>query len=817
MVFGPGAMAGKTLAERTVTVRSVSSADAGMAYAGNLSVVGPVVEVRPSQAFSDRQELQPRVALRLSPRDLASGQDVSTLALYKVDAAEGTLVPLPTSVRTLCGGLACDASAEPDAVELTASTPTFSMFAALPKGLVDSRLWSLAATPARSRDARRILSISGIDASDVDWYLGAASRLRDPEGVHDAKPIVPVPDGSGALTVSVPVGSSWLFAVPRDGGLAKSVALERFEESFLMGYDGPDTVVAGTVNGVLRLPYSSNRDGRVSVALGEGLQAAFLSDSMTSPRGVLRGEGELLGYRWNGSTRSRLIGEDAEGATRTVDGPEIVGDGTVPWSNLVAGTSRRGSTWILSAVAQGGDAEGALDSLVVTVQTAMGRVLGRTSTSADRTRLEIELSGDSIPGEVLQVVAQAIDRGGNHAESSQMLDLREIAAHSVWWTEAESLAPRSSWIPVCELPSRMAVASDSVRSLRWPLPAVGAPYLLAGRWRSSDSARVEARLNSRLVGTFVLPPRPLWSAVEVLDAGRHIDVRAGDTLELQMPAGMQWDGVALVDDMERLASWHAPAADSIERAEVWVRDEAPADPNMSHPRFYVRNASATPLHGYALRYRVRAESGRVPVFEGWWPLPLSWRWATDGQGLWDLILDRTDEVIAPGGTDFGSDGLAMGLHYDPYSRWNSLDDPSWIPGTPQERFVPSRRIPVFDSAGALISAWECADPQSWVSASAEAAQQPVVALSNAPGVMDGVLGRYSLAPVGTWSWQSTILGFSPLDGRPMTGAVLKVGEQSWELDGWWQQVALPNPLHSEISIELRTPTARRIQIQKWED
>jgi hypothetical protein len=155
VVFGPGAMAGKTLAERTVTVRSVSSADAGMAYAGNLSVVGPVVEVRPSQAFSDRQEFQPRVALRLSPRDLAPGQDVSTLALYKVDAAEGTLVPLPTSVRTLCGGLACDASAEPDAVELTASTPTFSMFAALPKGLVDSRLWSLAATPARSRRAAR--------------------------------------------------------------------------------------------------------------------------------------------------------------------------------------------------------------------------------------------------------------------------------------------------------------------------------------------------------------------------------------------------------------------------------------------------------------------------------------------------------------------------------------------------------------------------------------------------------------------------------------------------------------------------------------
>jgi len=48
-------------------------------------------------------------------------------------------------------------------------------------------------------------------------------------------------------------------------------------------------------------------------------------------------------------------------------------------------------------------------------------------------------------------------------------------------------------------------------------------------------------------------------------------------------------------------------------------------------------------------------------------------------------------------------------------------------------------------------------------------------------------------------------------------ATLKLGNQSWPLSGWWQEITVPNAEHQNLVIEVDAPISRRIQIQKWEN
>jgi len=75
--------------------------------------------------------------------------------------------------------------------------------------------------------------------------------------------------------------------------------------------------------------------------------------------------------------------------------------------------------------------------------------------------------------------------------------------------------------------------------------------------------------------------------------------------------------------------------------------------------------------------------------------------------------------------------------------------------------------------------------------------------------------RKSVKMGGPWSWTSTVVGLSPLDGQILSGT-LRMGTQSWSLTGWWEQIPIPNPTHKDLTLTLDLPNSRKIQLQKWE-
>ena len=812
------------MAQQAISIRTLDPADAGVAYSGNLLVTGPIVEIEPSQTFSNDPTLEPRVTINLNRSDLAAQTDPTSLGLFKLDPSTGTVVPLSDVKYTfLCmdgsaqgGTVTCSSTSAWDVLELDGLTATFSKFAVLPVGTKDSRNWSWSFAPGAASEVQRTIVLSGIGMGELSFFLDDDPVLQDPGDPTPAQPIQPIQGSDGLWRISVPAGTSWVFAVPNDGGLAKSIQVNRIAASLAFQLSNPQRVVIGTVNGSAKIPYLSNHDGRWILAeVGDAGPQGFASDSFHAPGGYLTIPGDILGNRWSDSIPTHLTAIDVFGNTQDLSGPLLVGDAGLPWAQVSPLVQRSGNAWLVTALATGGDAEGPIASLQVSIQTADGRILASSQAAAGSVQTQATVDADSILGGAIRLVVAAYDQGGNHVGTEQDLDLNFIASHAVWWTEAESLVTKNAMVPVCALPSRMAVKTDSVQQLRWTLPDIRGPFFLAGRWRSGDTDSVTVTSGSATIGTFVLPPRRQWGDAEVLGAGAELFLQGAETITLNLPKGMEWDGLALVDSASRLHGWVSPLADTVTKVRVWIRDDGIGDVNMSHPRFYVENLG-TLLTGYRARYQVRTEAGTDPVLESYWPTPLTTWWETDRQGLWDMVLDRDSTILKPGEADFQGAGAAFGIHYPNWNpSWNASNDPSWIMGTPGDHFVTTTQVPVFDTTGHLISSWTCRQEPDW-SSSVVPLPPNVVLSSSGPVTLNGQVGLFTVPPVGTWSWGSTLIGVTPLDGQPLTGT-LSYNGQSWTLSGWWQQIQIPNASHLSVNLRVDLPTTRRIQLQTWEN
>jgi len=319
--------------------------------------------------------------------------------------------------------------------------------------------------------------------------------------------------------------------------------------------------------------------------------------------------------------------------------------------------------------------------------------------------------------------------------------------------------------------------------------------------------------------TALLEPILRWGALSPWRNGlQEIELRipAGShRLSVQVPPGLQLDGLALVSGEGLIERWSPLDSASIPPSvEVLVRDESPNETNAFKPRIVVKNLSKTTLPGYRLHVQMRSDAWKPPVLETWWPVPLSSSIDHDGHGLFTWTMDRSEVAIPSGQSDFGSSGASVGFHYRDWSAWTRLDDPSWDSALSSGAWVHSTGIPVFSKDGRLLSEWICRDGTDLDYPS----EAPLVqgSLSGAsPMVVEGDRAQLLVAAEGNWNWGSTVVGITPLDGRPLSG-MLRVGANSWPLSGWWQQITIPNTAHSELTLLLGLDSFRKVQLQKWQ-
>jgi flagellar hook assembly protein FlgD len=816
VLFGPDVLTGKTAQERTISIRTIDPSNSGVNYSGNLLVSGPIVEILPSQSFSLDPSKEPRVRIKLKREEIQSSMEPTSLGLYKVDPTNGTVVPLSDVHRNYyCLGRVCDITSLWDVLELDGATASFSKFAVLPVGTKDSRNWSWGLSPIVSGMAARTISISGMNASELIFYVDNDPLLLEPGDQTPATVTEPTLALDGKLQIQVPVGTNWIAAVPKVGGLAKTVQVIRIVDSLQFNLNAPNQIVIGTVNGVAHIQYQTNHDGRWILAeVGATGPIGFVSDSLHSPGGVMAINGSTFGNRWSGTKTTRLTVLDVAGTSKDFVGPTLVGDAGLPWLQLSPLVYRSGNKWFISVMAKAGDAEGTVSSLEISIQTNDGRVLASNMVQGGSAQTQSLVDIDSIPNGMVKLISKAFDQGGNHVESEQVVDLNVVASHTIWWMEAENMAERNACVPICVLPSRKAVRSDSISDLYWTVPNISGAYVLGGRWRSADTASIQVSLNSMPLGTYVLPARRQWGDVETFSNSSNLFLHGGEIIHVHIPKGMEWDGLVLVDSAARLHGWISPMADTATSVQVWIRDEGVGDLNMLHPRFYVTNNGGA-LPGYKARIQVRTAPGASPLVDSWWPSPLPTQWETDGHNLWDLIVDRSTINLPSGGKDFQGDGVAMGIHYSNWAAWDRADDPSWLVGTPGDYFVTTSRVPVFDTTSKLISKWTCTDEPDWNS-SLPSTPTSLLLTSSSPVTFSGQTGLYHVNAEGQWNWGSTYIGVTPLDGQQLTGTLTYNG-QSWPLSSWWHQIQIPNTSHQDLDIKVELPTARRIQLQKWEN
>jgi flagellar hook assembly protein FlgD len=813
--FPAGSLAGKSPEERSISVRALDPSRSGLRLPPGLAIAGPVVEVLPSQTFPKDPLLQPQVKVRLSKDDLTSLSDAAGLGLFKIDPAQGIVVPLEARGTTyLCEQAPCEL-ANAHSVEFTASTSSFSHFALLPKGARDSRTWSFDLEPRTGASSKRVVHISGIEHSQLAWSIDDDDRPDEDDDPTPPSALTLIRDADGTSLLEVPEGKHWVFAWDRSGGYAKSIPVVRQGGAFLASIESLQPIVIGTVNGGARRGLRSNRQGTWNLVLQEGGRVlGFLDGFLQAPETTMDLPHDLLGSRWGGSVQSRVSFQAETGELIETSGPMIRGDATLPSLHLVGSMAPTPTGYAIQGLASATDPEGPVANLRLSLETIEGVVL-RTVTFQEGSGMIQQEVPDSHSTSSLRLVATVEDLGGNHvrADTTLLIATGMNAKGRIHWTEAEHLVMPGARVAACELDSRFAIRSDSSEAIEWILPHAQGTFHLVARWRSRKPETFRVELDGIDLGQWSLPTRPSWQPVEPL--GPRVTLRGGERLTLRVPTGTHWDGLGMVSDLVSLEGWTPPVVPNPKRAEVWIRDEGPDDPHMVHPRIFVKNIGADVLEGYSLRIRVKTGNDRAPVVQSWWPSPLDTRWDRETGDLWAMTMDRQGLSIEPGNSDFQGVGAAFGLHLPQWETWDRSDDPAWPKGFSMREQVRSPFIPVFDEKGALISEWQCAEEEPWA---------PMQSLESTPGQelrSTSPLGLEGPATVnvlseGSWTWQTTVIGLTPLDGQMLEG-VLHFGETSHPLSGWWQEIRIPNPERQYLSIRVDAPNHRRLQIQKWEE
>ncbi len=388
---------------------------------------------------------------------------------------------------------------------------------------------------------------------------------------------------------------------------------------------------------------------------------------------------------------------------------------------------------------------------------------------------------------------------------------------SVVWQEAEQMVGGAALTrPHCALPSRLAVRTPP-QGVRLEMDVHGPRVVtLAGRWRSRGARGVTVWVDGVAAAAVRLPERGSWGPVvpwTVDGAPAVLNFGPGlHRVSMDLPEGLELDGVALVCGAGDPARWSSPDVRVEPRVEVLARDESPTDPVHFRPRLVVRNLGSEPLPGYRMHLQVRTERGRAAIVDSWWPQDLITELDQEDEGIFGWSLDRSDIVLGAGERDFGGAGPAVGFHHDDWSAWDRTNDPVWDASWRSGAWTKAPAVAVTSTSGHLLAPWSC-------QAEVPPAPEPEEAIHSLEGsgvlVVEGSSLAVVVKPMGTWAWNTTMLGISPLDGLPLDGLFVEAGV-STPLAGWWQTISLPNAEHQDKTLRLTFPSTRRIQIQRWE-
>lgn len=493
VIFPSGSLVGKSEAERTVSVRVLSSTETGLGSRSGITVIGPVVEILPSQAFTGTT--LPEIVLRLARSSFREGgveTDPSTVQLYKVDALTGVVVPLSDQTRQrYCDGVACTGSDWTE-IEFHGRTSSFSQFALLPADVPDSRLWTFSVSPMASADLVRKVVLDGIDPTDVE-VLWVSRPNEDVYG--ESQPMMPAEitwSGKTGL-LRIPGDSvAWLSVRRKDrGGLARLFRIEVLRETFAFHSKAEDTVFAGRTGTIVSLPYESNHKGALRLVARSGAKDVAWADTQLES-GLGRWE-FALPSDWESVpdvTSTRLIATDVGGSVIEVQGPVLLFDRARPTAHLVVTTHRGKGMWRLHIVPTGSDDHG-IASASLSVSLNDGTILGEWSGLEARDVILSDSALDSRASLDIRVVLGVQDRSGNRSDASWSGTLTTPEQSSLLWLVPTG-SPQYGWSVEDRGRHRLATWIDGFSSLRGDALAFDEPSTRVFTEAVSDSGVLDA-------------------------------------------------------------------------------------------------------------------------------------------------------------------------------------------------------------------------------------------------------------------------------------------------------------------------------------
>jgi hypothetical protein len=358
---------------RAVSVRLLSPAEAGIPSEAGVALTGPVVEILPSQAFGAGSS--PEIVLRL-PREVftAQGYDPSLVRLFRVDVAAGHTTLLEDQVvRYFQDGQPIAGDGAWTMAEFHARTPSFSSFALLPVSTPDSRLWSVSVAPLKGIARERAVETRGVLLDELEFHWDDDPVFLDPSDPTPPVGFRPSLGEEGARILLPERSRSWLSVRRRDGGLPRTLALEWIRDDFPFASRSPDTIVAGVLDGGLRIPYVSSHTGALRLlAQGASGPSAWVADTLQAGDGLWTLPVPVSWSHLGPVLSTRLVATDEAGRVREVEGPVVVLDAVRPVCGLSGSVRKTSVGWSVQLRPRMSDSEGTVvSSRIVTMPGAV--------------------------------------------------------------------------------------------------------------------------------------------------------------------------------------------------------------------------------------------------------------------------------------------------------------------------------------------------------------------------------------------------------------------------------------------------------------
>lgn len=125
--------------------------------------------------------------------------------------------------------------------------------------------------------------------------------------------------------------------------------------------------------------------------------------------------------------------------------------------------------------------------------------------------------------------------------------------------------------------------------------------------------------------------------------------------------------------------------------QVYSREEAQSESNMSKPRIYVENTGDETLSGLRYTYYFTTENGQAPVLEKYYVPDADMSLRNLGNGMYAVEYSYAGS-LRPGETTPNTSGSVIGLHYADWSVWNKNNDYS---NNLDASFAPCAKIVVY--------------------------------------------------------------------------------------------------------------------------